>query len=465
MRNSYVRVPPDGAGKSIYTIEHEISGNTLQVQSMHLSDNENPEYRVRIDNKGGLYTRFTDGEPLLNAYNRQKISQEYIIGVYEHTIDSYDDLFYTYLASGGSYQFQPEYSSVKLSVDDSAGSVAERTTNRYHYYQPGVPIEVILATSCGDLGKPNNIKRWGYYDNYNGLFFQVNGNVLSIGIRSNNTGSVVDTVIEQDNWNHDKLDGTGKSGLNLDVRNSYQYFININFPSFEFKFGVYYHEQRIVCHSFESGHSSPIPTISTASLPVKFEIKNTAVTSGGSDLREIMAVVIAEKDFPNYTYWRFSDLNVVGKTVTTNTPIISFRPKIYLDNGLWNTVNSYPETLSVFTTGASVRLSIVWHGGDILTGATWSMNSIDGPLEADSGATAIDVDADDYWQTISFYVQKDVPTNIDLKPYFELNDEGILLSRGNSDNNPVQSNMTFVGTILDGTSASVTMDMTYRGLY
>jgi len=184
------------------------------------------------------------------------------------------------------------------------------------------------------------------------------------------------------------------------------------------------------------------------------------VVSGGSELREIMAVVKAEGQ-ANYTFWRFGDLGCVGKSVTTNTPTLSVRAKVLLDGGYHNHVNSYPETLSVYSSGASIKVQVVSHDGTILTGDTWSMNSVGGPLEADSGATSIDVNSDQYWIMKTFYIQKDVPTNIDLSEMFELNDEGVLLGGDLQ----TQAALSFVCSKLEGTSASVTMDLSYRALY
>lgn len=461
MNHSYVRVPPDGAGKRIYTNEQIISGNTVQIQGINILSSDDPTHSAKIDHNGSLYTKFTDGDPIMGSYGEQKMLQDSILGVYEHTIDAYDDLFYTQTVNSGSSTYDNNLSIVKLEVTTNSTSRCCRTTNRNHYYQPGISMMSILSVSCGDSGKTNNKRQWGIFSDNNGFFFELSGTTLCVCSRTNMSGSVVDNKITQSNWNIDKLDGTGQSEINIDVTKAYQYFIVFNWPSGTVSYGIQDSLLgRIICHKIYDSGISPYSTIRTGSLPVRFNNENYGIVSGGSQLNEIMAIVKSESIDPMYTFWRFGDISCSNKTVTTNTPILSLRSKILLENGNYNKINSYPETLSVFATGSTIKIQMISHDGSILSGDIWNLNS-KGSLEGDTSSTSINTSSDEYWIMSTFYVTKDVATNIDLKPYFELNDEGILLSGDNITRN----NITFVGTILNGTSASVSMDFSYRALY
>lgn len=457
---SYVSLPPDGAGKRIHTFQHQISGNTVQVQGMNIVDKDNPSLSAKVDSRGGIYTRFTDGDAILSSYNEQKISQDYIIGVYEHSVDDYDDLFYTNILSGGTSQYQNEYSSVKLSVTGDSGSEVTRTTNRYHYYQPGAPLLVILIASCSDSGKDGNLRSWGYYDDYNGWFFELNNNTLGVVMRSNTTGTHIDNFVAQTDWNIDKLNGTGVSGINIDITKAYQYFIAINWSNNIIKFGIYSQGNKIPCHQFQMSGISPIPLINRGSLPIRFSNKNINITAGVSELREIMGIVKCEMRDPNYTFWRFGDLGT-ERYITTNTPLISFRPKILLDNGNHNHINTFPETLSVYSSGSTIKIHIVSHNGTILSGDTWSLNSVGGPLECDVEAIDIDINSDKYRIMKTYYIQKDNATNIDLTDMFELNDEGILMSSDHI----TQPCISIVASTIGGGTALISTDFSYRALY
>lgn len=464
--NSYVRVPPDGAGKKVYSKQHTVGSDVVEVQGMHLSDPDTPTYMAHIDQNGALYTRYAEGAPLLAPYGDMKVIQEHILGVYEHTIDSYDDLFYILEQSGGTSTYEHEYSSILMSTTADQYSKVERISNRYHYYQIGTSLMVVITVSMGDSGKSGNHRRWGYSDDDNGVLFELSGTTLNILQRGVAQGDYGNTIrIPQSEWNGDKLDGTGDSGIVLDVTKAYQYFINISWPFGTVEYGIYSSEHgRVKCHENLNDGVFTFPYIKSASLPVYFENENTANTGTGSDMRVISAVVKSESA-PDYTFWRFGDLGTGdGKFLsggTSDVAILSVRPKLLLDDGQRNTINSFPEYLSVYSSDAPVRVKMVWCDDDIFTGATWTLDSVGGPLEGDKDATAIDTEADSYWLTRTFYVQNGTPQNIDLNQYFELNDEGVLLGGGGVN----QGVLSFTATSLNGADTTVAMDLSYRGLY
>jgi hypothetical protein len=460
MANSYVQVPPDGAGKKIYTNQQVVSGQTVQIQGVNVVSGDDATKSMNVDYRGTIYTRFFEGDPIISSYGDLKIINEHILGVYEHTIDSYDDLFTIDEISGGTSTFVSNESSTLLTVTNEPGSRVTRTTNRYHYYQPGISFLIILSASCGDSGKLNNKRQWGLFGNSYGLFFELSGTTINVVLRENSSGPVINHTFPQSDWNRDKLDGTGGSGVDLDVTKAYQYFININYPNNGFIFGVYDSDKgRIACHEIHISGLYNYPLIKHINLPIKFNNENIGVTDSSSELREIMAVVKTEGE-ADYTFWRFGDLGVENKAVTRNTPVLNLRAKILLDNGRYNRINSLPETLSVYSTGSTIKISFVSHNAS-LTGDTWTLNSIGGPMEADITATNIDINDDTFWILTTFYVQKDQATNIDLRPYFELNDEGMLLASSN-----LQTNIySFVATAIGGSVANVTMDLSYRSMY
>ena len=106
---------------------------------------------------------------------------------------------------------------------------------------------------------------------------------------------------------------------------------------------------------------------------------------------------------------------------------------------------------------------MIWSNGtdDTLSGDTWTLDSVDGPLIGDKDAISINDDSDSYWLVRTYYVPANNPVTIDLDDMFELNDEGILLSGDGI----TQSPLTFSAESLNGVSTNVTMDFSYKGLY
>jgi len=60
MSNSYVQVPPDGAGKKVYSQQHSVGGTTVQVQANHIASGTDPTYLAEVDSNGSIYTRYAD---------------------------------------------------------------------------------------------------------------------------------------------------------------------------------------------------------------------------------------------------------------------------------------------------------------------------------------------------------------------------------------------------------------------
>jgi hypothetical protein len=343
---------------------------------------------------------------------------------------------------------------VVVSATGANGSSSSRTTNRYHFYQPGVGNLAILTLGHGDAGKAGNTRRWGYFDQGNGLFFELVGNSLNVVRRSNVSGSVVEERVYSADWNGDKLNGSGPSGMTIDITKANFYFIDFAWLGVGVaRLGVLSPDgSRWICHTFQNPNNRIGPYMATGSLPIRYENFNTAATSGTSEMNLICAAVYAENR-TDYVFWRFSDIETsTPVTVTTDTPILSLRPKAEVSPGKANRTGIYPETINVHVSGGNVRLTI--YDDPVLTGATWGIEGA-GVSEGDIGATAL-VSGDKFR---TFYVGPGVH-NIDLSNIYETNDEGYHRLADNSDGYV----FTLAGTKLDGTTVTVSATLNYREL-
>ncbi len=134
------------------------------------------------------------------------------------------------------------------------GSSVSRTSNRYHFYQPGVGNLIINTLALDDNGKANNTRRWGYYDANNGIFWELAGTEFRVVLRSSTSGSVVDTVVAQADWNGDKLDGAGQSKMDIDLSKANFFFIDFAWLGVgAVRFGVLAQDgSRWIAHTFEN---------------------------------------------------------------------------------------------------------------------------------------------------------------------------------------------------------------------
>lgn len=453
--NSFVRVPPDSTGKRLQTLEHTVSGQVVNSQVMNLGDPANPENLQYVDEYGQAFMRFAEGSPGMDAFGNLRVSNAKMLGAYEYTNGPMNDLFTDIEIGGGSLTYMPTASQMVLSVDSATGSEAKRVTNRYHYYQPGVGNLVITTLALGDAGKAGNTRGWGYGDMYNGLLWRLVGTEFQVCIRSNITGSVATEAVPQSQWNGDKLDGTGVSGMVLDLTKANFYWIDFAWlgvgPA---RFGVLAEDgSRVVCHTFKNPNNRLGPYMATGSLPLSFHNFNTDTTAGTSEMKLICAAVYSESDI-NYTFWRFADIERDPVAVTTDTHILSMRPK-YEVNGKVNRIGLYPDSLSVYVSDGNIKLTIL--DDATLSAPTWSVS---GEESAEGDISASTVTGGSKFKI--FYLGKGCH-DLCLECFYEVNDEGYHTLANATGPEDVYT-FTVVATKLDGTTVNVGAALTYREL-
>jgi hypothetical protein len=385
------------------------------------------------------------------------VVQSKIIGVYEHSIDSYDDLFWIDEQGDGTCIYQPAQSCSTLKTTTNPVDAVIKMTNRYHYYQVGTAQLIVIGCSCSSpvIG---NTRRWGAFDESDGMFFQYKDGEMSIGFRSSISGSIQEVFVPQSEWNGDKVDGLGLSMYNLDPTKAVRYWANYAYPAGVVRFGVYDGDVRIKVHEFK-GSDSSYPAVRTGSMPVRYENFNEDLTSATSDLRIFSSVVIVEGD-ADYTFWRYGDIGCDSKPVTVNTPLVSIKSKPVLDDtGKRNIIQLYPEILSLYVTGGAAKISLCWHNSadEVLTGDTYDFD-IGSSITADNTATSIDMELCD---VMSNYYYCDGCINLDLRGLFELNDEGVCLLGNGVD----ASCLTILATKIGGDNVTVSCNLSVRELW
>jgi len=264
----------------------------------------------------------------------------------------------------------------------------------------------------------------------------VSGTTLCVGSRNTLNGVTTDSIIEQQNWNVDKLDGSGLSKNILRPSEYKTYWMDYHSRA---RFGIIGNNgERIICH--EMVNTNPqYPIVSNMSLPMGFSNRNTEAISSSPTIKVTQQVVVVEGNL-DYTFWKQTYQSNL-KTITTGAtiPILSIRSKV-LYQGETNDTNVYPETFSCNVSGGRVKLELYWDCE--LSGATWNLDN-GGTVEGDHGATAIIPSGSTLYRT---WYLNDNAYDLDMAGIFEINDEGLLL---NSDY-VTHDAMSFVATYLSG---------------
>lgn len=342
--------------------------NAIELLSQNTSivDAHNPNNTADIDQFGALTVRFQEGQPQLDSFGMLKVSRSFPSAYYTHE-NLLNDSQYVAL-NNGSVVHDHQTSQIHLNIDTTANSIAGITTNRYHKYYPGFASLVIMSCNVSSAGQANNVKRWGYYDDNDGLFFELNGTTLYVVIRSSTSGSPVDTKIARASWNGDHVDGseqlTNLSGVELDLSKANIYWIDFQWlGSGRVQFGMWNPSGgRITFHTFENQNKNVVPYMRTASLPFKVENFNTGVTSSPSQFSiictSIMTAVEAIDTQLNVSKPRSFTIPSSVTINDTSTPVCYARPKLITAGGEVNRYFIIPKTINVYVTNNPILLEV-----------------------------------------------------------------------------------------------------------
>ena len=228
-----------------------------------------------------------------DAFGRLRTSSPMTLFDSSHRFDD-NGLWATAVATGGAAVFNADQGLVDLNVTAASGSSVTRETIKVFAYQPGKSL-LVLNTFVMSAAKTGLTQRVGYYGDDNGFYLEQAGPAISLVRRSIVTGSLVNTPVLQPDWNGDKLDGTGASGLTLDLTKAQILWMDLEWLGVgSVRVGFVINGQFIVCHTFNHANIIASTYITTASLPLRYEIFNTVVTSGTSTLKQICSTVISE---------------------------------------------------------------------------------------------------------------------------------------------------------------------------
>lgn len=347
-------------------------------------------------------------------------------------------------ANGATITHDPTQSAVTMRTTSTIGSKAVRQTRQVMPYIPGRPAEFSVAHRW-EVPVAGVRKRIGIFDENNGIYFEDGGNQnYYCVIRSKVSGSIVETRVQRADWNAERFDGLGPSGITADP-NAIQLLV-IEYEWYgagavHFNFVMNGVKHRI--HSFYHANISHDVYMSTPFLPIRFEIENVSATAPG-------AMVIASTSY-----------GLEGTSIRTGLPLVQQIPLPGLTLGTAQTF--YPafslrlkstalsgiailEKLNFFTTdNTTLAYRIIIN--PTLTGGTWVDHELPYSLmQVNTGATAVTGG--------TIYYRGLVPTNgtdiiLDLGNAFQLarNTMGTVSDVVTFALTSFNSNKTAVGTV------------------
>lgn len=319
----------------------------------------------------------------LDAFGRLRTSNPYTLFDSQNRYGK-DPQFDEALTGSATSTYLPNESTVQLAVTTASGDKAVRQTLRVFPYQPGKSL-LVLATFTMAAGEANLRQRVGYFNTNNGVFFQQNDDVLSFVVRTYTGGSASDArTVNQADWNGDKLDGTGSSGITLDETKTQILFMDFEWLGVgSVRCGFIINGQFIVAHTFHNANIQTAVYMQTAILPVRYEIEATGTLTGSKSMKQICSSVISEGGYEQQSalIWARQTVDKTG-IGTSFVPLISSRLK---STNLGAVV--LPNGYSFMPTSASDFFEVALIKNATLTSA--SFTSLSDNIEYDISATAM----------------------------------------------------------------------------
>ena len=268
--------------------------------------------------------------PNIDAFGRLRTSTPFTLFDSSHRFDD-NQLWSTATAISGAAAFNPAQGLVDLNVTIASGSEVVRETTKVFSYQPGKSL-LVLSTFVMSPAKTNLRQRVGYYGLNNGYYLELDNSTVSFVERSFVTGAAVDTPVAQASWNVDPMDGSGPSGITLDLTKAQILFMDLEWLGVgTVRIGFVINGNFYVCHKFHHANLIASTYITTASLPLRYEITNTGITSGASTLKQICSTVLSEGGYQLNGLQQAVGIPVTApRTLTvagTFYPIVSLRLK------------------------------------------------------------------------------------------------------------------------------------------
>ena len=345
-------------------------------------------YFNRLDNVLGQLMATVDTLPVsiggtnTDAFGRIRVSQPYTLFDSQNRYTE-DTQYDTAVTGTGTTTYIAAQSAVNMSV--TAGGVGSviRQTYRSFPYQPGKGL-LMLATFCMDGSQSLNLtQRMGYFNEANGVFFQRIDGTNSFVLRSSVTGSVSDArTVDQSAWNGDKLDGTGASGITLDSAKAQILWMDFEWLGVgSVRCGFIINGEYIVCHTFTNANEITTTYMTTAILPMRYELTSTAPVA--ATLKQICSSVMSEGGYDaqsaNYTARRTTAKTGIS---TTFIPLVSIR----LATGRSGAVVLVTQGNALPTVTQNYEVVLLKNA--TLTGPSWA-TSISTNVDYDQTATAV----------------------------------------------------------------------------
>lgn len=301
------------------------------------------------------------------------------------------DNFSTANTSTGTYAYNANSSMFAMTVDTTSGAKVQRESTRVFAYQPGKSLQ-IFSTFVMDEAKDGLSQRVGYYNDQNGIFLEQTGSTVRFVKRSYVDGTVQDTYANQADWTQDTMLGdvdSSPSKFTLDMSKAQIFWTDIEWLGVgSIRCGFVINGQLIHCHTFNHANIIDSTYMTTACLPIRYEIENTTGTASNSTMQQICSSVISEGGYEIRGRQKTIGLDPNNTTQRTlaNTNVYYPVMSIQLKSDRLDSIVVPKKIGAVGINQGIYRFKIV--EGATINGAVWTSVDSDSSVEYNANNTA-----------------------------------------------------------------------------
>lgn len=368
-----------------YTHSYQPNTNDL---TMAMDYSASGEPLLRVNNVGGVsYNDAGNISASIDAFGRMRVSNPFTLfdGGLRYRDDALrwdrEDI------GAGTSTFLPNESTMLMTVSGN-GDSAVRQSKQVFSYQPGKSL-LTMATFVMNAPTVGLRQRVGYFGAQNGVYLEVDGVDINLVIRKYTGGTVDDTTekVPRSQWNGDKMDGLGGqsniSGVTLDVSKAQIFWCDVEWLGVgSVRCGFVINGQFIVCHIFHHANILDKVYMTTASLPVRYELTSTGAAG---TMRAICSTVISEGGYSNRSQSRAVGTSLTGKNLSQAAylPLVCIRLKSANIDSI--VVPTKFDLYGLQQAAFSYRVIL----NPTLTGANWTSAGTNSSVEYDLSATAL----------------------------------------------------------------------------
>ncbi len=335
--------------------------------------------------------------PNLDSFSRLRVSNPLTVFSNQFTYDKapyiFEEVTNNLVQTNADYDSTNNLVSLKIAGVTPAGDYIYMQSYEHIPYQPGRSQLVFITfnffpTASAGIGGAEPMV--GLSDGNDGveLYWDAAANAATFTIKS--TTGAGPQIIDQNNWNLDRLDGTGLSGINIDWTKTQ--ILVIDFQALyvgRVRVGFDINGEIIYAHEFLHANYFNFPYFATANLPIRAGIVSVG-TALATEMYFICCSVASEGGTEDYQRVGYNFVYTNNKTNLpgTSTYICSLSPALTFGPG--GTINRTKflidsiEFLNVGTKAFKWSLGI----GSTLTTPTYTTINAASAIQADTTAAA-----------------------------------------------------------------------------